>query len=480
MRICLVSRELDPFFGAGIGVYASASARAWAKAGHEIHVVTVTHTQTEPPAQAGGPLHHPTEPPAQAGGPLAPINPRHPQLPLGARLWDGVVVHVVDPVQREDLPYFHLRHALGVSHRVSALHAAHPFDYIEFADYFAEGAFALHSRRRGWGSRRLPGALLGVRLHTPSIDCWAINQEHDLPAESVAMGPLEYRALAAADVLISPSTALLDRVNATLGARRLRQPPGHVVPYPFDAEAAEFHQNRAIDAPSDEIPTVLCFGRLERRKGVHVLVQAAAQLLEDRSPARVVFVGGDTSTGPNQSSMREHLLSLVPDRWRGRITIEPAVPRHAMLDRIRSSTLCCFPAIWDNFPNALLEAMALGKPIVATSGSGIAEIIQHGRSGLLVQPDDAQALAAGLELALSDKSLREQLGGEAQKRVRELCHPAQIVSRMEALIRRSPPSMRRQFRRWPELAPAAESLSPIEKLRRSRLARRLLHARRRV
>ncbi|MCH7792418.1 MAG: glycosyltransferase family 4 protein, partial [Planctomycetes bacterium] len=138
------------------------------------------------------------------------------------------------------------------------------------------------------------------------------------------------------------------------------------------------------------------------------------------------------------------------------------------------------PAIWDNFPNALLEAMALGKPIVATSGSGIAEIIEHERSGLLVQPDDAQALAAGLELALSDKSLRERLGGEAQKRVRELCDPAQIVSRMEALIRRSSPSMRRQFRRWRELAPAAESRSVIQMLRRSRLARRLLHARRRV
>jgi glycogen synthase len=340
----------------------------------------------------------------------------------------------------------------------------HGFEYIEFADYFAEGAFVLHARRRERGRERLCGAVLGVRLHTPSEECWAINGERVLPAESAAMGPLEYRVMSAADVLISPSEALLGRVRDGLAARGLRRPPGRVVVYPFDVGAFEAGE---VDDARDEVrPTVLCFGRLERRKGVDVLVRAAVEMLEGGSCARFVFVGGDTRTGPGQGSMREHMETLVPGRWRGRVVMEGAMERDAVLGLVGSATVCCFPAIWDNFPNALLEAMAMGRAIVATGGSGMGEIIEDGVSGVLVGPSEVGALARAIERVLGDASLRGRIGRGARVRVQGLCDPARVIGEMEVVIGGVNPSMRRDFRRWRELSPAVESMSVVARGRR--------------
>ena len=136
-----------------------------------------------------------------------------------------------------------------------------------------------------------------------------------------------------------------------------------------------------------------------------------------------------------------------------------------MLERIRSCRLCCFPAIWDNFPNALLEAMAMGKAIVATSGSGMGEIIEHERSGVLVEPGEVSELGRAIGRVLSDEPLRERLGAQARKRVEHLCDPARVIGEMEVVIRNTKPAARRAFRRWTELAPALESRSMLARVR---------------
>ena len=122
MRICLVSRELEPFFGAGIGVYAAAAARAWAAGGHEVHVVTAGHGGvvglSEPPAEAGGPVD------AGDGASLELDGEDRtgdcPARGLGVAGFEGISIHVVEPVERADLPHFHLRHGAGVAKVVQA------------------------------------------------------------------------------------------------------------------------------------------------------------------------------------------------------------------------------------------------------------------------------------------------------------------------------------------------------------------------
>lgn len=400
MRVCLVSREVAPLYGAGIGTYVWSMARAWADAGHEVHVLTAAHEGL---------------------------------ASLSASLQPRVTLHAVDASSPEldVLTEPFQRYAMGVWRALERLHDAHRFGYIEFPDYGAEGYYAL-SARRTMGA--LPGAVLGLRLHTPTRDCRELNRESWLDQSLALLEHSEQACLGWADVVISPSRALVDRLVSRLGTSA---PPGllsaAVVPYPLGAHVLE-ELGASERAEQSEEPVVLYTGRLEHRKGVTVLVEAALRLLPSGRRVRFRLIGGDTATGPLGRSMRAHLQRLIGRRWRSHIQLEPPRPRHRLGAAIRGATVCCFPSLWENFPNACLEAMALGSAVVASGSGGLREIVEDGRSGMLVRPGCAAELADALARVLDDAALRARLQASAAARVAQLCDPARVVAQMHDTI----------------------------------------------
>lgn len=404
MRIGLVSRELWPFGGAGIGVYAAAMARAWARAGHHVHLITAPY----------------------------------PDLPASGVLDSGVHVHVADPASAPPLPFHFLRHAWAAHARLRALHAAAPFDYIEFPDYGGEGCVALACRQ---AAGEYAPAVIGVRLHTPTVLCRSLNDEAWLSPDLAALEHAEAQVLAGADVLISPSHALLQWVRDHLP--RTVVIPGEVVPYPFDFDAS-FPAGAVPAAPERAAaPTtadagqacIVYAGRLERRKGVHVLVSAVCRLLDAGRDLRVRLIGGDTRTGPGASSCAAWLRRAIPSVWQDRFEFAGAQSRAETIAAMTRAHVCCFPSLWENFPNACLEAMAAGAAVVASDSGGLAEIIRHEESGLLFRSGQAADLSRALARVLDDAELCRRLRREAPRRVAELCDPPAIVARLEALIR---------------------------------------------
>lgn len=394
MRICLVSREVAPFWGAGIGVYVSLMARAWAAAGHEVHVLSEPH----PGLLDDGPKHLP-----------------------------GVHLHAVDIHAGQcRLDGFRCpleRHAMAVHERLLELHERVGFDYVEFPDFGGEGWLALKARRT---LGAYPGAVMAVRLHTPLADCIELNADAMLDRETATILAIEKQAMLDADALISPCSSLLERVRRRYGPDLAEdRKPGYVVPYAFDmASLQELGSGPPEPWPR---PYVLFFGRAERRKGVHLLVPAAQRLMDQGMDFDVRFIGGDTMTGPACGSMRRHLERLAERGHRSRFHFESPRPRAQLGSAIRGATACCFPSLWENYPNVCLEAMALGKLVVGSNAGGMAEQIEHGRSGLLFESGSIQALAEALACALTDASLRERARVEAPRRVAELCDPAAIV-----------------------------------------------------
>jgi glycosyltransferase involved in cell wall biosynthesis len=93
----------------------------------------------------------------------------------------------------------------------------------------------------------------------------------------------------------------------------------------------------------------------------------------------------------------------------------------------------------DGIPVALMEAMAAGVPVVSTRLSGIPELVEDGRSGLLVPPDDAAALADALHRLLADDSLAAALALRARARVAELHDLEKNSARLAALLAESAP-----------------------------------------
>lgn len=400
MRICLISREFAPFFGAGIGTYASAWARALAAAGHEVHVVSRDH----PGMRERGP-----------------------------GLFPGVTFHAVDPAHgppRLDHNYPYARHALAVLETVRRLHERRAFDVIEYPDYWAEG----HAVGRAARSLDAFGDAVTVcRLHMSSALCRELDGDQTYPHYAAYLDIMEHESIADADLVLSPSAGLLESTSQRMEREAWGAVGrGAVLRYPFDGSSVDELGERSAGA---EAGLVLSVGRLEPRKGQDVLVEAMAQLRDRGVEARLVFAGADTGTGPFGRSMRKHLTSLI-DRHglADRVSFAGPLARAELGDHIARASVCVFPSRWDNFPNALLEAMACGKAVVATDAGGPGEIVEHGVSGMLCAPEEAGALADSIETVLGDNALRERVGAGARERVLGFCEPAGVVAAFETMI----------------------------------------------
>lgn len=408
----MVSREMAPFWGAGIGTYVASMARAWVGAGHEVHVLGVNDAEA---------------------------------VTKGARLFPGVRFHAVDPLGEADERILWrsdvARRSQQVRRALARLHAAHRFEYIEFPEYFAEGALAIRGARL---LGELQGATLGVRLHSPDRLCRELNADPVLGLNRLLTDQLEEESISEADVVISPTESLLTWCQERATREGLGKAQA-VVPYPFDA--GEFLRSCGIEPgplrSSPETlgvePEILYFGRLERRKGVDLLIDAFGMLVARGVRCTLRLVGGDTRTGPGGASMREHLVMRLGSGARERVSFEDQRPR-AELGAIiracaRSGGVCCFPSRWENFPNAVLEAMALGATVVCSNAGGMAEIVEDGVSGLLFEAGDAEALSRALERGLRDRALRERVGVAARERIHALCDPAAVVEQTLRIVR---------------------------------------------
>jgi colanic acid/amylovoran biosynthesis glycosyltransferase len=184
----------------------------------------------------------------------------------------------------------------------------------------------------------------------------------------------------------------------------------------YGSDTHRFHwpeRNYGRDAPLN----VLCCGRLEERKGQH-LVLKAVRLLQRRGlhDFRVTLVGD----GP----LRERLEAMTDEYgWQSRVTFAGHVPYASedLVRQFREADVFAQPSITvdggkEGIPGTLVEAMACGLPSVATWHAGIPAVIDDGEQGLLVNERDVPALADGLEALLNDATLRRKLGESAARR----------------------------------------------------------------
>jgi glycosyltransferase involved in cell wall biosynthesis len=165
----------------------------------------------------------------------------------------------------------------------------------------------------------------------------------------------------------------------------LRQTPT-VVPELIDL--AEWRRLLAEPQPAGNSRfTVLFVGRFYRRKRVEILLRAAA-MLRERIPGLEVRLVGAGPCGPRLRQLSSEL------KLEGTVTFLGDVSRSQLIAEYHRADLLCLPSVQEGFGIVLLEAMAAGKPIVAARAAAIPEVIPH---GLLVEPESAEALAAGIE-----------------------------------------------------------------------------------
>jgi glycosyltransferase involved in cell wall biosynthesis len=209
--------------------------------------------------------------------------------------------------------------------------------------------------------------------------------------------------------------ATTDEIGAALRAEGV--PAERIVRLPNFVDTSRFHPARAPerDALRAELEwegraVALCAGRLSARKNVDLLLRAYAQILPQLASSRpLLAIAGD---GPE----RQRLDALARE-----LDLGDAVRFLGFEERIerlyRGADLLVIASRVEGLPNALLEGMACGLGVVATALGGARDVLSHDESGLLIPPDELEPLAAALQQALSDPSLRERLGAAAAERI---------------------------------------------------------------
>jgi len=172
---------------------------------------------------------------------------------------------------------------------------------------------------------------------------------------------------------------------------------------------------------------ILSVGRLVPFKGQAILISALRRLVERGRDARLTLVGG----GPLMDDLQELAAAEgVADR----VTFAGPVGQDEMADYYRRADVFCLASFAEGVPVVLMEAMALGVPVVATRVGGIAELIDHGREGFVVPPARPDVLADHLDRLLEDRALRAELAGAARTKVLEEFHVRDAAKRLADLL----------------------------------------------
>ena len=154
---------------------------------------------------------------------------------------------------------------------------------------------------------------------------------------------------------------------------------------------------------TDGTVTLLFVGRLEKRKGLGVLLDAYAALRRERDDCRLVVVGD----GPLRNEYQEKVEDLgIPDvHFAGRVSNDD-LPAY-----YRSADVFCSPAVsGESFGIVLLEAMASGLPVLASAIPGFTHVVDSGKDGLLVPPKQPRMWAQAIGVVLNDVGLRRSMG----------------------------------------------------------------------
>jgi glycosyltransferase involved in cell wall biosynthesis len=174
-------------------------------------------------------------------------------------------------------------------------------------------------------------------------------------------------------------------------------------------------------------PILGSVARLAPKKGQATLIEAAALVLRRRPDATFVLVGG----GPQRAELRAHADRLGLDgRLRFLGPVEDPVPLLSRMD------IFVLPSHMEGMSNALLEAMAAGRPVVATDVGGNAEVVRDGVTGLLVPPRDAGRLAEALLALLDDPARAGAMGAAGRVRVEAHFSAGVMVRHLEDLYRK--------------------------------------------
>ena len=280
--------------------------------------------------------------------------------------------------------------------------------------------------------------LVGLLRHVPVVI--SLHGSDIYVAERIKpVGWVARWAFKRAAAITASSPDLLTRAQK-LGATT---DPDRAVVIPYGADPQTFRQpseprenirRRLVFAPdSQDEPVLLCVGRLVYKKGFEYAIRALPAVLQKFPTARLVIAG--------QGDLLNSLQTLAKQQGvEAQVRFEGAVPHDQLPAYLAACDLFLLPSIIDRngnvdgLPNTLLEAMAAGKPVIASAVAGVPLAVSDGENGCLVPPGDPERLAQAIIELLADPELQQKYGKAARLRVEQTLNWNAIAARYEQVF----------------------------------------------
>ena len=385
MRIALVSQEYPPQTAkGGIGSQTFVKAHGLSARGHEVHVISRSTDSQRSVAQDG--------------------KVRVRRIPgLNARM--AVHTEAADWVG----------YSVEVAAAVATLHTESPLDLVDFPEWGAEGYTHLLNRTE-WN--RIPTV---IQLHGPVVMFAHTMGWPALDSEFYrTSSAMERTCLQLADAVYSSSACSADWCAKHYGLKRAAIPIIHT-----GVDTDLFAPTAASKAPR---PTIIFAGKLVRNKGVYALVEAACRLALDIPDLQVRLLGRV------EPSIATDLKKMAASAGRpDLLDLAGFVERSQLPEHFSRAHVFAAPSEYEGGPGFVyLEAMACGLPAIACAGSGAAEVVKHGETGLLVPPNDVGELTTALRTLLTDEERCCAMGERARHYVLAEADSRKCVDKLEA------------------------------------------------
>jgi glycosyltransferase involved in cell wall biosynthesis len=185
--------------------------------------------------------------------------------------------------------------------------------------------------------------------------------------------------------------------------------------------------------PPPECPMILSVGRLVEKKGFQDLLQALS-IVKGRGERFQCVIYGDGPLGPQLQEWIEGRGMTGDVRLMGDITQQELVSIYQTADLFVLTPVQTEDGDRDGIPNVLVEAMAVGLPVITTAVAGIPELVDDDQNGLLYPSRDVDGISSGIVELLRNPDKRRQLGDAGSKKVREQFDVTQAAQRLKALF----------------------------------------------
>lgn len=380
MNICIVSREYPPeTLWGGIGTFTYNLAHGLKNIGHRVDVICLTLQQDTILDDDGVTVHRISS----------------PQIPFSSKTWWNFAKFSLFP--------FSLFYSYKVMKKIASLQTERLYDIIDFPEHIGEGFFSILFNR--WPSL--------VRLYTPLSLIGELGLKRSTNIiDYYLIGLLEKFSIRKATTVNSPSKNLAALVSDKLKYH------GHVHIIHNPIDTTEFAPATRPPEKLNQTTNILFAGRLEDRKGAHILARAIPSIAKSGHLVRFTFLGRDCPGVEGMASMKEYIIRLLQKEG-GLETVEfiDPVPYHQLVEHYQRADIMVVPSLYDNSPYTCQEAMSCGLPVVGTSAGGMPEYIDDGKNGIIVPPNDPDSLAAAILYLLEHTKIREEFGVAARAKV---------------------------------------------------------------